>query len=42
MQKKVVKELIKVNDIIENPRFAEKIKEMRNMWMISCLHKDII
>lgn len=33
---KVVKELIKVNDIIENPRFAEKIKEMRNMWMISC------
>lgn len=33
---KVVKELIKAEDIIANPRFAEKIDEMRNMWMIAC------
>lgn len=33
---KVVKKLIKVDDIIKNPRFVEKIKEMRNMWMIAC------
>ena len=33
---KVVKEFINIDDIIENPRFAEKINEMRNMWMIAC------
>lgn len=33
---KVVKELIKAEDIIANPRFAKKIDEMRNMWMIAC------
>ena len=32
----VVKDLIKVNDIMENPKFAKKINEMRNMWMIAC------
>lgn len=33
---KVVKELVKVDDIIGNPNFTEKIDEMRNMWMIAC------
>ncbi len=34
--KKVVNEFIKVDNIKKNPIFAEKINEMRNMWMISC------
>lgn len=35
-EEKVDKEFINIDDIIENPRFAEKINEMRNMWMIAC------
>lgn len=38
---KVVKEFINIDDIIENPRFAEKINEMRNMWMIACFTEHI-
>lgn len=33
---KVVKELISVSDIMENPKFSEKINDMRNMSMIAC------
>lgn len=33
---KVVKELISISDIMENPKFSEKINDMRNMSMIAC------
>ena len=33
---KVVKELISVSDIMGNPKFAEKMNDMRNMSMIAC------
>lgn len=34
--KKVVKELISVSDIMENPKISEKIDDMRNVSMIAC------
>lgn len=33
---KTVKERININDIKENPKFMEKIKDLRDMWMIAC------
>ncbi len=33
---KVTEKLIDMNDIKKNPRFKEKIADLRNMWMIAC------